>query len=89
MRISKSSTSCEKLEIEEGFNTYYASIFTTEDRTHIPNLQENKYKRDKFISENRVERLLSSLEQQKPQGPDGVFPVILEILSRKQEFQKF
>ena len=64
MRINESSTSCDELEITEAFNTYFTAIFTTEDRAHIPNLQENEYKRDIFISENRVERLLNSLEQQ-------------------------
>ena len=53
MRINESSTSCDELDIAEALNlfrtlflTYFVSIFTTYDRTHIPNLQEKKYKRD-------------------------------------------
>ena len=86
MRINESSTSCDELEIVEALNAYFALIFTTEYRTHIPNLQENKYKRDIFISENRVEGLLSSLEQQKFQGSGDIHPAILKMLSRKLSY---
>ena len=65
MKINESCTSCGELDIAESFKTYFVSIFTTDDRTQNPYLQKNKYKKDIFISENRVERLLSSLEQQK------------------------
>ena len=34
---------------------------------------------DVFISENRVERLLNYLEQQKSQGPDDIHPAILKM----------
>ena len=54
MRINESSTSLNELQKAESFNNYFTSIFTTEDRTDIPNLQENKYKKDIFISENIV-----------------------------------
>ena len=54
MRINESSTIYDDLEITEDLNTYFASIFSTKDGTHISNLKENKYKRDIFISENRV-----------------------------------
>ena len=42
MRINENSTSCDELNVEEALNPYFASIFTTENKTHIPNLQENK-----------------------------------------------
>ena len=86
MRINESITSCDELEVAEALNTYFVSIFTTEDRTHIPNLEENTYKRDIFISENRVERLLSSIEQQKSQGPYEIHLTILKILLRKLSY---
>ena len=40
MRINESSNSCDELEIAEALNTYFVSIFTTEDRNNIPNLQK-------------------------------------------------
>ena len=54
MRINKSSTNWDELEIAAALNTYFASIFT-KDRTHIPNLKEKKYKRDIFIYKDRGE----------------------------------
>ena len=71
MRINGSSTSCDELEIAKALNTYSVSIFTTENRTNIPNLQKKKkYKRDIFVFEDRMERPLSSLEQQKSHDLD-------------------
>ena len=43
MKINESSTSCDELELAESLNSYFPSIFTTKDRTHIPNLKENRY----------------------------------------------
>ena len=87
MRINESSNSCDELEIAEALNANFVSIFTTEDRTHILNLQENKYKRNIFISENRVERLLISVEQQKAQSPDDIDDDIGTIEIIFQNFQ--
>ena len=39
MRINESGTKYDQLEIAEALNTYFVSIFTTEDRAHIPNIQ--------------------------------------------------
>ena len=84
MRINESSTSCDELEIAEALNNNFASIFTTEDTTHISNLQEKKCKRYRFISKNRMERLLNFLEQNKSnKGQDDIYPVILQMLSCK------
>ena len=86
MRISESSISCDQFEIAESVSTYFAAIFTTEDRTQIPNRQGNKYKWDLFISKIKMKRLLNSLEQQKCQCPDGIYPAILKMLSRKLSY---
>ena len=63
VKINEMITSCNNMEKAETLNTYCTSIYTTEDRTDVPNLQENKYKRDLFISENIVERLRTSFGQ--------------------------
>ena len=49
MRINEGSTSCDELEIAEALNTYFTSIFTTEDKSDIHNIQEKKYKTENEV----------------------------------------
>ena len=67
----------EDSQIAEALKTYFVSTFTSENESNIPNLPQNIQNRTLFISEKRVEEILSGLNQEKSEGPDGIHPAIL------------
>jgi hypothetical protein len=64
-------------------NEFFSSVFTHEDVTNVPRLEEGSYSNGVFLSEVRVtlaavQRKLSDLNPNKAQGPDGVPPRALK-----------
>jgi hypothetical protein len=64
-------------------NEFFSSVFTHEDETNVPRLEEGSYSNGVFLSEVRVtlaavQRKLSDLNPNKAQGPDGVPPRALK-----------
>ena len=61
---------------------YFVSAFTSEDRSYIPALPQINNHREIFIGKKRFKEILRGLKQEKSQGPDGIHPAILKLLSR-------
>ena len=49
----------ENSQIAEALNTYFVSTFTSDNASNIPNLLQNIQNRTLFLSEKRVEEILS------------------------------
>jgi len=81
---SSGMTIKKETEIAKEFNDFFVSTFTTEQLTTIPSPSPTNetQNREVFISEQQVEKMLSTLEPEKSQGPDNMHPRILKALSR-------
>ncbi|XP_072017493.1 uncharacterized protein [Amphiura filiformis] len=76
--VSDALSKCEIL------NTYFKSVFTTEDTTKIPETQSTPafpVMADFKITSAGVEKLLNGLNASKAAGPDGLPRRILKILA--------
>ena len=73
----------EDSQIAEALNTYFVSTLTSENESNIPNLPQIIENRTLLISEKRMEEILSGINQEKSEGPDGIHPAILKQISRK------
>ena len=69
-------------------NEFFASVFTKEEDTNIPHLEESSRSQGISISDLRVtpqevEKKLKELNPAKAQGPDGIPPKVLKELSKE------
>jgi hypothetical protein len=69
-------------------NEFFSSVFTHEDVTNVPRLEEGSYSNGVFLSEVRVtpaavQRKLSDLNPNKAQGPDEVPPRVLKEVCKE------
>jgi hypothetical protein len=73
------STITEDKEIAEELNTYFASIFTREDRTNLPvKVPETEAKLGKIeITEAKVIKKIRKLRPDSAAGPDNIHPRLL------------
>lgn len=72
-------------DIADSFNRYFASVFTTENLTHLPNfLQVVRTENHTQVSTTpfEVEKLLRELNANKSCGLDDIHPRILKHYSR-------
>ena len=74
MLVDKNS---EKANI---LNQYFASVYTVEPTDNIPNKQVEK-QNDIVITRDITKKLLSDLNVNKSQGPDGLHPRFLNLYS--------
>ena len=73
--------------IAGAFNEFFASTFTKEDRSKLISISRNSpitqfEHRNVQVSEKHIERILSTLEPEKSQGPDNMHPRVLKSLSK-------
>ena len=64
--------------IASSFNSYFSSVFTSEDFTNLPSLEPSVCEKLNYISCTTEEILkhLKSLKTNKSLGPDRISPVI-------------
>jgi len=88
-----SSSDTQKAEL---LNAFFASVFTSEDMTHVPDLSERKFTStvDSItVTPEKVCKLLNSLKTTKSPGIDAIHPLLLkecrnelcEVLSKLYE----
>ena len=78
--------SVTETEKADTLNKFFASVYTKENSSDIPNLEESSRSKGITISDLRVtpkavEDKLKALETSKAQGPDGIPPKVLKELS--------
>ena len=75
---------CDDKTKVETFNSYFASVFTVEDKTNIPPPGDppdaNTRMRDITFTVDEVKKALGNLKPDKSPGPDGISPRILKEL---------
>ena len=84
LTLSDGSRAVSSLEKAEKLNNYFCSAFTSEDTSCIPvlnNLFTGNPLTSINISEEMVMKKLSSLNEYKSPGPDGIHPYILKSLA--------
>ena len=67
-------------------NDFFASVFTTEDTSNIPkieNLSGNVFLSELLLTEDAVKQKLKNLNISKAMGPDGIPNIILKELSNE------
>ena len=69
----------EEQEIAEELNTFFASVFTTEDK-NVPDKQMETVKTigEVIITERLVKEKIKSLKENSAAGPDGISPKLLK-----------
>ena len=67
----------------ETLNNFFSSVFTTEDKSNIPNFptKTDKTITDINITTDEIKKALSSLNCTKSPGPDNIHPKILKELA--------
>ena len=70
-------------EMSNILNTFFASVFTTEDTSNIPEppaiqLSNNKILNNISITENNVSNCMDKLKTNKSPGPDTIYPRVLK-----------
>ena len=73
-------------EKADTLNSFFASVFTSEDTSNIPDLDEGIYSKgntipDIRVTPNAVKNKLLNLNPNKAQGPDGIPSRVLKELS--------
>ena len=80
----KSHRTTNDTEKAELFNQYFKEVFTKEDLVNVPDVERkiiDKMLEEVEITEEKVEKKLKKLNQNKSPGPDNVHPRILKELS--------
>ena len=75
----KTTTDEEKVEI---WNEFFASVFTSEDKTNIPRLPDFRFAttlNEATIEKEEVMKELKSLKMDKSPGPDAIHPKVLNM----------
>ena len=69
----------------EELNSYFASVFTVEDTSGMPELQENQGAQVSAvaITEEKVLEKLKGLKVDKSPGPDGLHPRVLKEIAEE------
>ena len=69
----------EEQEIAEELNTFFASVFTTEDK-NVPDKQMETVKTigEVIITERLVKEKIKNLKENSAAGPDGISPKLLK-----------
>ncbi|MEW8545737.1 MAG: endonuclease/exonuclease/phosphatase family protein, partial [Candidatus Thiodiazotropha sp.] len=80
MTVNGHFTSNDK-EKAEVLNNYFASVFTIENQTRIPQFAERNFQHpleDIIINESIVRRTIASIKPSKSQGPDSIHPKMVK-----------
>ncbi|XP_072046287.1 uncharacterized protein [Amphiura filiformis] len=72
-------------EKAESLNNQFCSVFTQEDKSHIPSLGESNITNipNLVIHEEGVNKQLLKLKPNKAPGPDGIFPWMLRMMAEQ------
>ena len=80
---TKTKSDSEKAEV---LNDFFKSVFTTEDSSSFPKLDDynfNEELKDIEIKEEEIQQMLEKLQPRKAPGPDGIPPGILSAAAKQ------
>jgi hypothetical protein len=88
LRTKEGSLATDDVSKANTLNDFFSSVFTQEDLTNVPKMEEGSYSDGVFLSEIRVTPLavqgkLKDLNPNKSQGPDGIPPRVLKEVSEE------
>ena len=80
---TKTKSDSEKAEV---LNNFFKSVFTTEDSSSFPKLDDYNFTeelKDIEIKEEEIQQMLEKLQPRKAPGPDGIPPGILSAAAKQ------